>query len=513
MGESGESRNYAWYNAFGLVAGLVVFVAILAAPTPEGVSVAGHRAGAVAALMAVWWLSEAAPLAATSLLPIALFPLFDVMSAGEVTREYGDANIFLFAGGFFIAMAMQKWNLHERIALNVVLFVGTKLDRLVLGFMVAGGFISMWVSNTATALMMVPIAAAVIGELAKRLEAKDTATFATCLLLGVAYSSSIGGMGTLIGTPPNLVLAAQFTELFPEAPPIGFLQWMLVAVPLVVLFIPITWLMLTKLLFRLPEVSANLARSELVVRRDALGAMNRGEKIVLTVAATTALAWIFRADIALGDTFTIPGWANAFPNPAAINDATVAIFFAALLFVLPVDIKRGEFALDWEWARRIPWEILILFGGGLAVAKAFNDTGMVAWIGERLDVLSNFHPIVIVATVCLLLTFVTEMTSNTATTTIMMPIVGGAAATAIGVHPLLLMFPAAISASCAFMMPVATPPNAIVFGAGYVTIPQMARAGLLLNLIGVVLVTAVTYFLAVPVFGISLDTPPLWAQK
>lgn len=507
-----SNSNYTWFNAAGLVVGLVVFAAALVAPAPESVSVEGQRAGAVAALMAVWWLTEALPLAATALVPIALFPLLGVISAGEVTREYGDANIFLFAGGFFIAMAMQKWNLHERIALTIVLRVGTKLDRLVLGFMLAGGLLSMWVSNTATALMMVPIAGAVVTELESRLGEQKTSAFATCLLLGIAYASSIGGLGTLIGTPPNLVLAAQFTELFPEAPPIGFFQWMLVGVPLVVVFLPLTWFVLTKLLFKLPDVSGNLARAELTERRAALGPMSRGEGIVLTVSVLTALAWIFRADIVVGSLFTIPGWSNLFPVPGMINDATVAIFFAALLFVLPVDIRRGEFALDWAWASRIPWGILILFGGGLAVARAFNETGMVQWLGNELAVLSNFPPVLIVMAVALLMTFVTEMTSNTATTTIMMPIVGGVAATAIGVHPLLLMVPAAISASCAFMMPVATPPNAIVFGAGHVTIPQMARAGIVLNLIGVLLVTAVTYFLAVPVFGITFDQPPVWAR-
>ena len=508
-----SNSRYTWFNAAGLVVGLVVFVLFLILPAPEGVSTEGQRAGALAALMAIWWLSEAAPLAATALLPIALLPLLGVISAGEVTREYGDANIFLFAGGFFIAMAMQKWNLHERIALTIVLYVGTKLDRLVLGFMLAGGLLSMWVSNTATALMMVPIGAAVIGELETRLEKKHADAFATCLLLGIAYASSIGGLGTLIGTPPNLVLAAQFSELFPEAPPIGFFQWMLVGVPLVVVFLPVTWLVLTKFLFRLPDVPGNLARPELVERHAALGPLKRGEGIVLTVSVLTALAWIFRADIVVGELFTIPGWSNLFPNPGAINDATVAIFFASLLFVLPVDIQRGEFALDWEWAQKIPWGILILFGGGLAIARAFNETGMVEWLGSQLNVLANFPPIVIVLAIALLMTFVTEMTSNTATTTIMMPIVGGVAATAIGVHPLLLMIPAAISASCAFMMPVATPPNAIVFGAGYVTIPQMARAGIVLNLIGVLLATAVTYFIAIPVFEISLTHPPPWAAE
>lgn len=493
----------ALHSRIGLVAGPLVCAGILIAPIPEGMTVEGHRAAAIAAMMVVLWLTEAIPLAATALIPIALFPLFGVLKGTVVTMEYGNANIFLFAGGFFIAMAMQKWNLHERIALNVVVRAGSDLRRLVGGFMVAGAGLSMWISNTATALMMVPIALAVIDEMEKSLDPAKARAFSTCLLLSIAYSCSIGGVATLIGTPPNLVLAAQYSEMFPEEKAIGFVQWMMVGVPFVVIFLPIVWLLLTRLLFPLGTVSGGLALDKLQDRLKALGAMSRGEKTVLTVACMTGFCWMFRADIELGAFLTIPGWSNLFPRPELIHDSTVAIFFAVVLFIIPVDLKKGEFALDWEWAQRIPWGILILFGGGLALAKAFRETQLVEWLGGHLDMLSGTPPIVTILVIALTLTFVTEMTSNTATTTIMMPILGGAAAPVLGVHPLLLMIPAAMSASCAFMMPVATPPNAIVFGGGRFSIPDMAKAGFVINLVGAILVTAMTYFIALPVFGIS----------
>lgn len=501
--------DYPLYKRMGLIAGLLAFVVVLAAPTPEGMTPEGRKTGAVAALMAVWWISEALPLAATALLPIALFPLLGVLPAGDVTAAYGNPNIFLFMGGFFIAMAMQKWDLHERIALNIVFRTGTNPSRLVLGFMLATAFLSMWISNTATALMMLPIAMAVIAQMEHRAP-ESAGRFATALLLGVAYAASIGGISTLIGTPPNGVLLTQFDGLFPDAPEIGFFQWMIVGVPLAGVFLPVTWLMLTRVLFNFKKIALPEAREEIAGRIAQLGSLSRGEGVVLVVWILTALAWIFRADINLG-VAVIPGWSNLLPNPGYVHNGTVAIIASAVLFATPVDWERGEFALDWEWAKRIPWGVLILFGGGLALAAAFAETGLVQWIGEKLTLLEGVPPLFVILAIAVLLTFLTEVTSNTATTSIMLPILGGAAAAALGVHPLLLMIPAAISASCAFMLPVATPPNAIVFGAGHLTVPQMARAGILINLVGVILVTLVTYLLAVPVFEITFGAPPDWA--
>jgi solute carrier family 13 (sodium-dependent dicarboxylate transporter), member 2/3/5 len=504
--------TFTTQKKIGLLGGVIVFAAVLILPTPEGMSPEGHRAAAVALLMAVWWMTEAVPLAATALLPVALYPLLGVLPGKEVTLAYGDANIFLFMGGFFIAMAMQKWNLHERIALNIVVRTGTNPSSLVFGFMLATAFLSMWISNTATTLMMLPIAMAVIGEMEETAGEEGIGKFAVCLLLGIAYAASIGGVATLIGTPPNGVLISQYQEMFPDAPEIGFFQWMIIGVPFSVILLPVTWFILTRVLFQFRDLNFDGAREEIAKRVNGLGAMSRGEKIVMTVWILTALAWIFRADIKLG-AFVIPGWYNLFPNKSYIHNSTVAIFFSLLLFIIPVDAKKGEFALDWEWAKRIPWGVLILFGGGLALAKAFTATGLVFWLGDKLTLLDGVSPLVVIVCIAMMLTFVTELTSNVATTSIMLPILGAAVAPALGVNPLLLMIPASISASCAFMLPVATPPNAIVFGGGNIRVAQMARAGLLINLIGVVLVTVITYFLAVPVFGIVQGEMPDWAQS
>lgn len=507
-----DKEGYSFHKKLGLPLGIALFVGALLLPTPEGMTTEGHRAGAVAILMATWWMLEAAPLAATALIPVALFPLLGILPAGEVTQAYGDPNIFLFMGGFFLAMAMQKWNLHERIALNIVVRTGTDPSRLVLGFMLGTAFLSMWISNTATTLMMLPIALAVIDQMKERAHGEGAENFPIALMLGIAYSASFGGVATLIGTPPNGVLVTQYTVLFPDAPEIGFFQWMLVGVPMAAIMLPVTWILLTRVLFNFRGLTFTGAREEIEGRIRSLGVMNRGERIVLVVWVCTALAWIFRADINLG-VLTIPGWRNLFPNPAYVHNGTVAIAAALALFAIPVDLKRGEFALDWEWARRIPWGILILFGGGLALAQAFKTTGLVEWLGGKLTLLEGVPPLFVVLAIALMLTFLTEVTSNTATTSIMLPILGGAAAPALGVHPLLLMIPATISASCAFMLPVATPPNAIVFGGGHLTVPQMARAGILLNFIGIFLVTLITYFIAVPIFDIVFGEMPAWATQ
>jgi sodium-dependent dicarboxylate transporter 2/3/5 len=505
-----DDSSYPLYKKLGLVLGAVAFAAILLSPTPEGMTDEGLKAAAVTALMAIWWITEAIPLAATALVPIALYPPLGVLSGSVVTRSYGDANIFLFAGGFFIAMAMQKWNLHERVALNVVYRAGTNPSRLVFGFMLGTAFMSMWISNTATALMMLPIATAVISQMQAR-NYPGASRFATALLLAIAYSASIGGIATLIGTPPNGVLLSQYGRLFPEAPPIGFFQWMLIGVPVSAVLLPASWLLLTRVLFNFRTVSFPAAREEIGKRLDELGAMSRGEHIVAVVWAMTAFAWIFMEDIDLG-VFRIPGWTTlVLPDPGLVNHGTVAIAAAIILFVTPVHPSRGEFALDWEWAKRIPWDVLLLFGGGIAMADAFRSTGLVEWVGERLTLLEGVPPLLVILAIATMLTFLTEITSNTATASIMLPILGGAAAPALGVHPLLLMIPAAISVSCAFMLPVATPPNAIVFGGGHITVPQMARAGFLMNLTGILLITALTYAIAVPVFGITLDSTPAWA--
>lgn len=503
-----ESASSPIIRKIGLVAGVAAFVTILQMPTPDGMTPDGQKAAAVTALMALWWITEAIPLPATALLPIVLFPTLGVMKGTDVTRAYGDSNIFLFAGGFFIAMAMQKWNLHERIALNIVLRTGTNPSRLVLGFLCGTGFLSMWMSNTATTLMMLPIAIAVIEQMVQR-GYPGAKSFATALLLSITYGATIGGVMTLVGTPPNGVFLTQYEALFPAAPRIGFLQWMLVGVPIGLVFTPLAWLILTRVLFNFGVMEFPAAREEISSRLRELGSIRRGEVTVCVVWLMTALLWIFSDPIDLG-AFTVPGWTTLFENPALFNHGTVAIAGAMILFVTPVNWRRGEFALDWEWAQRIPWGVLILFGGGIAMADAFGSTGLTSWIGNKLTLLEGVPPILAILAICALITFVSEIASNTATASIMLPILG-AAAPALGVHPLMLMLPAALAASCGFMLPIATPPNAIVFGCGYITVGQMARAGFLMNVTGILLITLATYLIAAPVFDISFGVMPDWA--
>jgi sodium-dependent dicarboxylate transporter 2/3/5 len=493
----------------GLFLGLLFFAIFMLLPLSDGFSVQAKSMAAVALLMATWWITEAIPIPVTALLPLILFPLLGIMNAKDVSVRYADQNIFLFMGGFFIAMAMQRWNLHKRIALHIVKVLGTSPNRIVLGFMVATAFLSMWISNTATTMMMFPIGLAVIYHAAAMLEREKSEinttpgsfNFGLALMLGIAYSASIGGIATLVGTPPNIVFAGIARSMFPNAPEIGFIDWLKIGFPLVVVLLPVTWFYLTHV--AAPPKVTRIPGSKEVIERDLqeLGRMGKGEKLTLIVFVLVALAWIFRRSIDVGS-FFIPGWADLLGISEYVHDSTVAIFGAMLLFLLPVDFKKGTFVLNWEWALRIPWGIILLFGGGFALAAGFQTSGLAQWIGERLSFLCGVPTIVMILYICLLLTFLTEITSNTATATMMMPVLGALAA-ATSVHPFLLMIPATMSASCAFMLPVATPPNAIIFGSGYLRIPDMARVGFFLNIIGAIIITLLVYFLVIPIFKIS----------
>jgi len=503
---------------FGLVLGPIAFLLVLAAPLPT-LDAPAQAVLAVGTLMAVWWLSEALPLPATALLPLVLFPLLSVKSTNATAPSYMNRNILLFMGGFFLAMAMQRWRLHRRIALFIVGTVGTGGRRLVLGFMVATAFLSMWISDTATTMMMLPIVLAVILEVAPgarvggppdaSVEVTEEQATSSALLLGIAYAALIGGLATLVGTPPNIVLAGTFSTLYPDAPPIGFFQWMMVGLPLTFLFLPAAWFYLTRIAYKVPKGPVSKAGQEaLAEQRRNLGPASRGEVGVGIIFLLTALGWVWRADIQFGFV-TIPGWTTLL-GLQGLDDATVAIAASLLLFSIPTDLQKGHFLLDWHWAVRIPWGVLLLFGGGIALAGGFADTGLAAWIGERLQVLGRVPIPLMVIMVCILMTFHTEITSNTATATVFMPVMG-ATAVALQADPLLLMIPATFSASCAFMLPVATPPNAIVFGSGRITLPEMARAGFAMNWIGATLIPLITYLLAIPVFKILLGGLPPWA--
>lgn len=465
----------------GLILGPVFLLLTLVLPAPEGMSDAGWAAAGLMLLMATWWSTEAIPIPATALLPIVLVPALGLGTVNEATAPYAHPIIFLFLGGFTLGLAMQRWDLHRRIALLTLRSVGDQPKRQIAGFMIATAFLSMWVSNTATSIMMLPIGLSVIGMMGGE-DSDGQRRYATALLLAIAYSASIGGIATLIGTPPNALLAAYLNES--QGISIGFAQWMLIGVPVTLGMLALTWWWLTRTDFGLSGQgdSGALIRSELA----ALGPLKKGEKLVAAVFVTTAAAWIFRPLLS----GTLMPW---------LSDTGIAIAAAVAMFLIPVNAKERTFLLDWETARGIPWGVLLLFGGGLAMAGVISSSGLAEWIAESLSVAGHLPVVVMMVLVAGVIIFLTEVTSNTATAAAFLPLLG-ALAMSQGVSPLLLTAPAAIAASCAFMMPVATPPNAIVFSSGHMKIQDMIRAGFALNLMGIVVVTLASYFLLGLVF-------------
>jgi sodium-dependent dicarboxylate transporter 2/3/5 len=456
---------------------------------------------AVACLMAIWWISEAVPIAATALLPIVLFPLLGVMSTAATTSAYANHLIYLFMGGFLIAVTMQKWNLHRRIAMHTLKRVGVSPNRMILGFMLATAMLSMWISNTATAMMMLPIAMAVINQVELLESAIETGTdtevkmksnFGVCLMLGIAYSASIGGAATLIGTPPNAILAGMAEKLYGQT--ISFAGWLAFGLPLSAIMLSLTWLYLTRIAYPLRATALPGVEKLIDQELEQLGPIKREEQWVLGVFMAVSSAWIARGFIDI-------------PALSMVTDASIAMAGALLLFIIPSNLANKEFLLDWKTAAGIPWDIIILFGGGFALAQGFIDSGLSLWIADQLSMLEGSSLFTMIAVVTLTVIFLTEITSNTATATLMIPVLG-AVAVAIGVHPYSLIVPAAVAASFAFMLPVATPPNAIVFSSRFVTIPQMAKTGFWLNLLAVGLISLGVYFLLPLVWGIDLASIP-----
>ena len=469
--EPTSSAKAAW---IGLFLGPIILLACVFTSAPEGMSQQAWYVVGMTLLMAIWWATEAIPIPATSLAPILLIPLLGIDTVKVASAAYADPTIYLFLGGFVIGLAMQRWNLHRRIALNVVLAMGSNPSRQIAGFMIATGFLSMWVSNTATAIMMLPIGLSVIDMLAsEKTAAPERERFATSLLLAIAYASSIGGIATLIGTPPNAFLAAFLSQTYNIE--IGFGRWMLLGVPLAAVLMALTWWWLTRGGFKLEgNDSTHLIRQEL----EALGPMSRGEKLVTVVFLSAALAWIFRPLLA--------------DYISGLNDTSIAIAAALAMFMIPVDHKQRVFLMDWQSASKLPWGVLLLFGGGLALAGAISNSGLATWIASNMDWLGGLPSIMMIAVVVMVILLLTEVTSNTATAATFLPLLG-ALAIAQGVPPQLLAVPAAIAASCAFMMPVATPPNAIVFGTGHMKIQSMMKAGMALNVFSIVLSTLFAY--------------------
>ncbi|HEX6135460.1 MAG TPA: DASS family sodium-coupled anion symporter [Longimicrobiales bacterium] len=481
----------------GLPAGPILLILLLLLDPPAGMTLAAWRTAAVALFMACWWITEAVPIPATALTPLLLFPLLGILPAGATAAPYANPVIFLFLGGFVIALAMQRHELHRRIALGVVRAMGVHPPVLVLGFMAATAFLSMWVSNTATAVMMLPIGLSVV-QLVKpdAGEGPMDFNFAIALMLGIAYAASIGGLATLIGTPPNALLAAFMLETYGVE--VGFAQWLIVGLPLVLISLPLAWLVLTRLVFpiRIREIPGGAAAIHEAYQQ--LGPVSRAERSVAVIFVLTAMLWIVRPLI----DDVVPG----------LSDTSIAIAAALATFLVPVDLKRGEFLMDWETAERLPWGVLLLFGGGLALAGAVTETGLAEWIGAQMGALGAWPVLLIVVIVTTVVIFLTELTSNTATAAAFLPLVASLSV-GLGENPFLLVVPAALAASCAFMLPVATPPNAIVYGSGYVTVPQMSRAGVWLNILFIALITLTVYSLALLAFGVEPGTLPEWAGR
>jgi sodium-dependent dicarboxylate transporter 2/3/5 len=464
---------------------------------------------AIAILMAIWWITEAIPLAATALLPVVLFPLFGVVDGKTISSMYFNHLIFLFLGGFLMALAMERWNLHRRIAIKVLMFFGISPGRILMGFMFATAFLSMWMSNTATTMMMIPIALSIIYKLEEIVGKAELGKYSIGLLLGIAYSASIGGIATLVGTPPNLSFARIANIIFPEMPEISFADWLVFAIWITVLVFIAAWTLLF-LMYKPKQPWHGVNREEFKKEYQLLGKAKPEEKIVFILFICMATLWVFRAGFNIGFV-SIPGWSQLFEHPEYFNDGTVAIAISILLFIIPSKTKKNERLMNWRTANRLPWHIVILFGGGFALAKGFVDSGLSVWFGEQLSGLAGTHPMVLTSVIVTMMSLLTELTSNIASTEMILPILAGMAVS-IQINPLLLMIPATLAASLAFMLPVATPPNAIIFGTGKIAIKDMVKTGLLLNLIGVIVTTLVTYFWGTLVFKIDVNSFPDWAR-
>ncbi len=463
----------------------------------------------VAGIMVVWWITEALPLAATALLPLVLFPLLGITSGTETAEAYMNSTIFLFIGGFVLALSMQRWNLHTRIALRVISWFHGSAMLMVLGFMAVSAFLSMWISNTATATMLLPIGLAVYARAAEQLNARDRQNLLTALMLGIAYSCSIGGTGTLIGTPPNLAMQRIFLITFPGAPDVTFAKWLLFALPLSFTLLLMAWLVIAYRYTGKGFAPLQFASSE--IKEMSNRPMSYEEKAVAAVFSLTALCWMFRQDIIIGN-LTIPGWSNLLDNASLINDGTVAILAALFLFIIPAKNKQKFTRIaDSDIISNLPWNIVLLFGGGFALAKGFAVSGLSGFIGEKFIGMQDLDPMALIAGISATVVFLTEVTSNTATSQILLPVVASVARQ-IEINPLLLMLPVTLSASMAFMMPVATPPNAIVFASGQLRIRDMIKTGLIINLMAIIMITLHAWYIGTAVFDIDITTMPSWAQ-
>lgn len=501
-------RYFEPVSFWGLILGLVSFLLILLFLDLKPGHPEVTRTFAIAALMAVWWITEAVPLAVTALLPVVLFPLFGVMNGGEVSATYFNHIIFLFLGGFIVALALEKWNLHKRIALKIMISIGVSPGKLLLGFMLATAFLSMWISNTATAMMMIPIGLSIVKELEGSSHSSDVKKYSTGLFLAIAYSASIGGMATLVGTPPNLVFVKILAILFPDAPEITFSEWMMMGLPITVFMLAAAWTLLY-FMYRPASSWEHLSVQSLKDQYSKLDKMGYEQKVVAVVFTLLALLWITRSGLTF-EHFSIPGWSKLFKYPAFINDGTVAMAAAVLLFFIPAKNHERERIMDWKTANRLPWNMILLFGGGFALAKGFEVSGLSVWMGEQLKWVGDFRMIWIILTITTMMSFLTELTSNVASTQMLLPVFAGLAVS-IGVNPLMVMIPVTLAASLAFMLPTATPPNAIVFGTERIPIRTMIRTGFWLNMTGVILIYLFVHLIGPGVLHAHDLALPGWA--
>ena len=477
----------------GLFLGPLLFVITLLFFRPEGLSYEGVAVLATTLWIATWWITEAIPIEVTSFLPIVLFPLTGALKLSETTESYGHKYIFIYLGGFIIAIAIEKWGLHRRIALNIINLIGTNVSRMILGFMLATAFMSMWISNTATAVMMLPIGMAIVAQLRDNPNTveDENLIFGKALMLAIAYSASIGGIATLIGTPPNLVLAGVLEEMYGIE--LTFGQWFIFGLPISIILLFLCWQYLTRIAFTFKSKEFPGGRAEIQRLLKQLGRISFEEKLVLTVFVTTAFMWISRS-------FLLQRF---LPD---IDDSIIAMFAGIVIFILPT--KKGDRKLlEWSEAVKLPWGILFLFGGGMALAAGFQSSGLALWVGNQMTSLQGISIILLVIILIAIVNFLTEVTSNLATTAMLLPILAPMALN-IDVHPYLLLISATVAASCAFMLPVATPPNAVVFGSGYLRIPDMVKAGIWMNIVSIILLSIFVYFVLPYLWGFELTPFP-----
>ena len=477
----------AAYKKKGFTIGIFIFLVMQFMSPPSGLSEVGWDVASVAVLMAIWWATETVPVAITALLPLALFPLLDVTSFDNAALPYANKNIYLFLGGFMLALGIESSGLHKRIALKMIISVGSSGRKLVGGFMLVAALISMWVMNTSTTLMLLPIGLAVctvMSETIPDLSENDKSNFDTALLLGIAYAATIGGMSTLIGTAPNIVFSAFMLDTYGVE--ISMFDWMMLGVPLASIMLFGAWTLLTKYVFPINFTSSTEARNELKTMLLNMGDFSKDEKRISIIFGLAVFAWVFRTLL------------NKIDFLSGLTDAGIAIIAAILIFMTPSASKKGDL-LKWERSKDLPWGLLILFGGGLSLAAQISSSGLGVWIGNSLLVLSSVPPILLILAVATLIIFLTEITSNVTTTTTFLPVFG-ALAIAIGILPVSLTVPVCLAASCAFMLPVATPPNAIVYGSNKFTIATMMRAGFALNIVGILVVTIFAYYFAPLIF-------------